>query len=347
MRFILQIAILLIPTLVTAKLSWYKGNTHAHTTLCGHADSSPSVVAQWYHDHGYNFTILSEHNRFIDPTTVKLSGEVREDFILVPGEEVTGRKHIHTTAMNVGKLVPWHFDHPERSGIIQQHVNATRAAGGTTILNHPNFHWAVKAEDLIPVKHLHMFELYNGHPAVRNFGDAHHPSTEQQWDAMLTSGMRVYGVASDDAHQFATWGKARSNPGRGWVMVRAENLCANTITEAMLSGEFYSSSGVQLKTVDLNGGTLKLEVDTSATEKELESPILLGSRVKAGQPGYEIEFIGPEGKVLHAEKGTHAEFNVPVNVAYARAKATLRKHRKDGTVAAYFAWTQPVFTDGR
>ena len=258
MRFILQIAILLIPTLVTAKLSWYKGNTHAHTTLCGHADSSPSVVAQWYHDHGYNFTILSEHNRFIDPTTVKLSGEVREDFILVPGEEVTGRKHIHTTAMNVGKLVPWHFDHPERSGIIQQHVNATRAAGGTTILNHPNFHWAVKAEDLIPVKHLHMFELYNGHPAVRNFGDAHHPSTEQQWDAMLTSGMRVYGVASDDAHQFATWGKARSNPGRGWVMVRAENLCADTITEAMLSGEFYSSSGVQLKTVDLNGGTLKL-----------------------------------------------------------------------------------------
>ena len=69
------------------------------------------MVAQWYHDHGYNFTILSEHNRFIDPTTVKLSGEVREDFILVPGEEVTGRKHIHTTAMNVGKLVPWHFDH--------------------------------------------------------------------------------------------------------------------------------------------------------------------------------------------------------------------------------------------
>ena len=93
---------------------------------------------------------------------------------------------------------------------------------------------------------------------------------------MLTSGMRVYGVASDDARQFATWGKARSNPGRGWVMVRAENLCADTITEAMLSGEFYSSSGVQLKTVDLNGGTLKLEVDTSATEKELESPILLG-----------------------------------------------------------------------
>ena len=34
---------------------WYKGNTHVHTTLCGHADSTPDFVAQWYHDRGYNF----------------------------------------------------------------------------------------------------------------------------------------------------------------------------------------------------------------------------------------------------------------------------------------------------
>ena len=69
---------------------WYKGNTHVHTTLCGHADSTPEFVAQWYHDRGYNFLVLSEHNKFIDPTTVKLKGEIRDDFLLLPGEEVTG-----------------------------------------------------------------------------------------------------------------------------------------------------------------------------------------------------------------------------------------------------------------
>ena len=330
-----------------AEPSWYKGNTHAHTKLCGHADSSPAAVAQWYHDHGYHFAVLSEHNRFIDPATVKLEGEVRDDFLLVPGEEVTGRKTIHTTALNIDRLVPWHFDHKERSGIIQQHVNATRAAGGTTILNHPNFRWAVKAEDLLPVKNLHLFELYNGHPAVHNFGDAHHPSTEQQWDAMLTGGMRVYGVASDDAHQFATWGNRHSNPGRGWVMVRADSLCADTLTEAMLAGEFYASSGVILKTVVRGTGTIEVEVDTDATDAELASPILLGTSVKAGRPGYEIAFIGPEGKVLHAESATRASFKAPEGAAYIRCKVTLRKHRKDGTVGAYFAWTQPVFTDDR
>ena len=66
--------------------TWHKGNTHVHTKLCGHADSTPEVVAQWYHDHGYNFLILSEHNKFIDPTTVKLAGEIRDDFLLIPGE---------------------------------------------------------------------------------------------------------------------------------------------------------------------------------------------------------------------------------------------------------------------
>ena len=88
----------------TAK--WFKGNTHAHTTLCGHADSPPSTVAQWYHDHGYHFAILSEHNKFIDPKTVKLKGEIRKDFLLIPGEDVTGHKTVHTTAMNVDSLVP-------------------------------------------------------------------------------------------------------------------------------------------------------------------------------------------------------------------------------------------------
>ena len=107
---------------------WYKGNTHVHTVLCGHADSTPEVVAQWYHDRGYNFLVLSEHNKFIDPSTVKLSGEIREDFLLVPGEEITGGRNngsIHFTAMN-------------------------------TILNHPLWSRMVQAHEITPIKRLYI-----------------------------------------------------------------------------------------------------------------------------------------------------------------------------------------------
>src|SRR5215212_10107531 len=55
-----------------AKTHWYRGNTHVHTVLCGHADSAPEVVAKWYLDRGYHFLCLSEHNRFIDPANVAL-----------------------------------------------------------------------------------------------------------------------------------------------------------------------------------------------------------------------------------------------------------------------------------
>jgi len=326
---------------------WFKGNTHAHTTICGHADSKPDVVAGWYHDHGYNFLILSEHNHFIDPASVKLPKKVRRDFLLIPGEEVTGHKVIHTTAMNIDHLVPWHFDHKERSKIIQNHVDETRKAGGTTILNHPNFRWAVKPEDILPVDHLYMFELYNGHPAVANFGDAHHQSTEEQWDQLLTAGMKMYAVASDDAHHFAKLGDRLSNPGRGWVMVKASKLDAHTITHAMLDGDFYATSGVMLKQVEVRNNTLSVEIDTSATDRELESPVLPGSRAREGKPGYLIEFIGPEGKVLKSVSGTKAEFLVSDCHSYVRCKVSFLQKGEDEKLRAYYAWTQPVFTDGR
>ncbi len=324
---------------------WYKGNTHAHTTLCGHADSPPSVVAQWYHDHGYNFAILSEHNKFIDPKTVKLKGEIREDFLLLPGEEVTGRKTVHSTAMNVNRLVPWHFDHEHRSKIIQKHVDETIKAGGATILNHPNFGWAVQAKDMLPVKKLHLFELYNGHPKVHNFGDSRHPSTEQLWDDLLTQGMTIYGVGSDDAHHFADWKPNKSNPGRGWVMVRTKELTSDAITDAMTGGDFYASSGIMLKTVVRGSKRIEVEVDEKATVEELASPILIGRKVKEGKPGYLIEFIGPEGKVVATSDKTKA--SCPVNLPYLRCKVTKRVKKDNGDLLEYYAWVQPVFTDDR
>ena len=130
-------------------------------------------------------------------------------------------------------------------------------------------------------------------------------------------------------------------------MVQSESLNPDAITEAMLSGNFYSSSGVALKNVKRSKGSITIEIDNSATEKELTSDILFGTKVKAGKPGYEISFIGPEGKVVKTVHGTSATCKVPDGNAFLRGKVTLRKHRKDGTVGAYYAWTQPVFTDGR
>lgn len=327
---------------------WYKGNTHVHTVLSGHADSSPEVVAQWYLERGYNFLCLSEHNQFIDPASVSLPEGRRENFILIPSEEISG-KGVHTTAMNIDNLVSPELVSPKgvsKTQMMQGHVHGTEAQHGHAILNHPNFHYANTVNDIRPVKGLHMFELYNGHPSVHNHGDKDHISTQVMWDQLLSKGMKIYGVSSDDAHAFAKFGNKISNPGRGWVMVRAKSLTPDAISEAMFQGDFYATNGVILSQVDTKGGQYRVTVNQVATTMSLQSAFLAGHVSLAGQAGYLIEFIGPQGQILKAISGTHGTFPIISEHAYLRVKVTYTRQTKTG-YESFYAWTQPDFTDER
>ena len=76
-------------------------------------------------------------------------------------------------------------------------------------LNHPNFYYAVTAEDLMQVRGEKFFEVYNGHPIVHNSGDEQHASTERIWDIVLTKRLAeldlpvMYGLATDDGHELS------------------------------------------------------------------------------------------------------------------------------------------------
>lgn len=331
----------------SGQTQWYRGNTHTHTVICGHADSPPDLVAAWYHDRDYNFLILSEHNHFIDPALVNLPKPTREDFILIPGVELTGKRTIHTTAMNVTSVPPWQYNDNDKSKIIQNHVDEVKKLGGEPILNHPNFRNGASEEDMLPVKDLHLFELFNGHPHVHSHGTEKQISTERMWDSMLTAGKVIYGVSSDDAHHFQKLKPNLSNPGRGWVMVRADELTPDAITQAMRQGEFYASNGVFLKHYEASEKTYRIEVDKQATLAELSgNPRLRGKSVGEGTKGFRIEFIGPEGEVLAMAQGLSAMYSIHPNIAYVRAKVTYTRQMPDSTqLEEYYAWGQPVFTD--
>jgi hypothetical protein len=334
-------------------LSWFKGNTHTHTVLCGHADSSPDSVALWYLERDYNFLILSEHNLFIDPDSVNLPVSRREDFILIPGEEVSDYNHIHTTAMNISRLVPTQHpiplseieNNPYRNFkiyLMQKHTDSIRAAGGIPILNHPNWQSGAPASDIQQVERLHMIELYNGHPDVHNWGNARHASMEQKWDSLLTAGRKIYGVSSDDAHEFKTWGVDVSNPGRGWVMVQSHNLTPDAITNAMAAGNFYSTSGVMLSSLKIDHENYEIAIDEEATYLATESPYVVGYKSEEKKDGFWIEFISEQGKVVKKAEGTKASMKVPEGVKYLRAKMTFSRVRGNGS-EQFFAWTQPLF----
>lgn len=142
-------------------------------------------------------------------------------------------------------------------------------------VNHPNFGWAITAEDLAAVIAERFFEVYNGHPGVNHLGDKSRMSVEKMWDVAnyirLTKldAPLLYGVATDDSHEYH--GKPGSRPGRGWIMVRAEYLTPDHLIRAMKKADFYASSGVTLNAVQFDSESktlkVKIEPDANATYK--------------------------------------------------------------------------------
>ena len=131
--------------------------------------------------------------------------------------------------------------------VLQRNVDAIRRVRGVPHINHPNFRWAFTTEELRQVRNMRLLEIFNGHPQVNNLGGGGVPGLEEVWDAILSSGTLMYGIAVDDAHTFKQPGNpAVAGPGRGWVMVRAERLEARAILQALEDGRFYASTGVEL-----------------------------------------------------------------------------------------------------
>lgn len=301
-----------------AALKWYKGNLHTHT-LNSDGDSSPDEVSRWYREHGYHFLVLSDHNYLTSTDGLNAVLGATERFALLPGEEVTDR--FGDTPIHVNGYLVDQFVAPQGgasvSDVIQRNTNAIRAANGLPSLNHPNFGWAVTADDIKRVRNDRLFEVYNGHPLVNNEGGGDRPSLESMWDDILSSGKLLYGIAVDDAHHFKRpWDPTASTPGHGWVMVRASRLTPRDIIEALGRGDFYSSTGVELAELRVAVDRLVVRVRELGTSK------------------YVIRFIGRHGRQLREVRGPIGEYTPRGDEGYVRAVVYESNGKR--------AWIQPV-----
>jgi hypothetical protein len=299
---------------------WYKGNTHTHTQYSD-GDSPPEVVVEWYESRGYDFLFLTDHNILIpDEHLARLQ---RTKMAVWQGEEVT-MAAVHVNGLGMKDLVM-----PSQPGksIFEPEVKESKterirwaierivAQGGVAHVNHPNYLWTLTIDDLRAAGDIGLMEVANGHDLVNNLGNAERPSTEAIWDALLTGGQRVWGVASDDAHHFTTWGPDRANPGRGWLQVEADSDRITDILEALRQGRFYASAGLELSGYRTSSSEVALDVaEDHAT----------------------IELVGSGGTILEMVQGSHASFDLRRSgTPYVRVRATATDGRQ--------LWTQPTF----
>ncbi len=301
-----------------------------------------------------------------DELFAKLS--VPGEFLLMRGEEISdrfGKYPIHLNASNIQEALP-PIGGESVYDAIQNNVDAVLAQRDRTgqpimiHLNHPNFGYGVTAEDLAPVRGENFFEVYNGHPGVNNSGNAQNASTERIWDIILTQRIDtldlplMYGLATDDGHNYHKIPSRGSEPGRGWVMVLADELSPHALIAALEAGQFYSSSGVSLKTVVATTAAYKIEVEP---EEGIEYRIeFVGtrqgydpeSRPVVDKDGNEIRatriYSDEIGQVLKSVDGTSAEYAFDAKDLYVRARVTsTQKHPNPSEVGEFErAWAQPV-----
>ncbi len=289
-------------------------------------------------------------------------------FLMIPGEEIThtyAKRPIHMNGINLRDTIK-PLDGKDAIETItvnlrqvtEQRKKTSRAM--IAFLNHPNFGWGVRAEEMLLAPELGYFEIFNGHPGVRNYGDDIHASCEKVWDITLALRLGkhglpiVYGLATDDAHRYHEWGVGKVNPGRGWVMVRSPYLTGENIVSAMENGDFYSSTGVILDDVILAENTLKLAIKTEpgvsyktefiATMKDTN----LDATPKRDKDGQELPVTGdysPEiGKVVATSTDAKPSYQLTGKELYVRAKVTSTKPHPNPYAAGdtEVAWTQPV-----
>ena len=326
----------ILMVLVAGAPGFLKGQLHLHTNNSGDSATPPADVVRWYASHGYDFIVVTDHNR----VTVERSPP---SMLVIPGVELTQnvdrcvpppphglRCLLHVNALFVAPppdgRIPWSAaSGPSRFEIYHRALDASRRLGGIAQLNHPNFHYAADAPliALLARDGLSLIEIANRSWDSNDVPvDKGLPTSEQIWDAVLTAGGDVFGTATDDAHHYfdARAAGARGDavfPGDlGFVMVRAAKEPA-AIRAAIGRGDFYASTGVLLGRVERTGDRLEIDVDERS-------------------PGvHRFTFVGAGGRALSRATGRRTAFPLAgARGGYVRAVVEDSTGRR--------AWTQPI-----
>ena len=320
---------------------WLKGSTHVHARPSGDSMTPIPDVLRWYEQRKYDFIVLTDHNRVSEldaqaPTPGEVTLRAPDDrggLIVFAGIELThnpsncipagdasGKCRIHVNLLGAtgrtdGKLVWANRKTSERIAKYDAALEVQKSLGGIAQINHPNWFWGINGDVLAELarRGFALVEVSNMAFAEWNGGDKDHAGLDAIWDAALVQGANIWGVASDDAHDYSGAPGATYPAGGGWIVVKAVRE-PRAILAAIAAGKFYASTGVVLGRVEADAGELVVEV-------------------AAGEKGsYTIEWI-ENGQRTARVKTRSARRPIP-QTGYVRALVT----RDDGKQA----WIQPT-----
>lgn len=273
---------------------WLRGNLHTHTTrsdgLC-----DPQTVIDDYAARGYDFLSISDHD--IYTSAVDYAAWNARGLQLIPGNEIT-RNGPHLLHVNADSYVA---PQDNRQAVIDE----VAAGQGFVIVNHPDWQEGFDHCSIQKLREWNGYtgiEIYNG-LIGRLTGSSY---ALRKWDTLLAEGRRVWGFANDDSHE-------PQDVAHGWNVAYVKERTPSAITEALRTGRFYASSGVEITAIRVDG--LHIEIHTSNAER--------------------IVAYTCWGHRFAVADASSIAVDVPEDAPFARFECWGRGEQ--------FAWTQPLF----
>lgn len=262
----------------------FKANLHCHTNLSDGV-LTPVQVAEAYRQYGYSVLAITDHEAPYDHTD--LTGP---DFLILTGYEAYIRpsrtcvydpfapeihmnllaKEPHNTtiigydplfckymstelaetrkkAANAG---PRRYDHE----YIQTFIDTAVENGYLVTYNHPC--WSMEGEDMVlDLGGLFSLEIFNTNSMNTN-GYEHNISL---YDKFLRRGKFIGCHGADDNHNKRPFDDLLSDSFGSWTMILAEELTYPAVIEALEKGNFYASTGPEIRELTFEGKHVHLE----------------------------------------------------------------------------------------
>ena len=323
--------------------NFYKANLHCHST-CSDGKLTVEELKEIYKSNGYSVLAYSDHNVLVDHSDLD-----DENFLAFTSCEYDVNKkgdrgyafracyhlnvyppHQHHTALPCfnpkyvwGKREDLR-DAQEYIGTpdfqrdyenINDMIAEFNKQGFLVMANHPT--WSQQTlDDYRNVEGLFAMEMYNNGCYTEGYDEFN----GQLYDALLRSGHKLWCTATDDNHNFHPMGTPRWDSCGGFTMIKAKELTYDAILDALKKGDFYASTGPEIKELYIEDD--QLHVKTSPASRITVTTAVRSSRVANPAEGEDTLCEA----VFDLSRFYPGYFRITV---------------EDGK--GHFAWSQPVF----
>lgn len=267
--------------------NFYKANLHCHSTFSD-GKRTPEEIKEEYMAHGYSVVAYTDHDVMIphhdltDDRFLALTGyEMEVDEV---GDVYDLKKTCHMCFIALDKdndtQVCYHrseyikpnreytrellkFDESKPDYVreytpecISDMMKTGRENGFFVTYNHPK--WSLENfGEYMNYHGMHAMEIHNYGSASLGYDE----NNGAVYDDMLRGGERIYCIASDDNHNAHDKNSRRYDSFGGFIMIKADKLEYNTITDALVKGNFYASQGPVIHELWFEDGEIHIKCE--------------------------------------------------------------------------------------